>query len=106
MNKYKPALAWIFFLLSIMFLGLLIILGSYFINDYININNANDLSGIDYLVFGALYSFGFITLSVLGLISSVLSTVFATSKNFIIISSVETLIFVLGIIFSLFLYCG
>ena len=105
MNKYKPTLTWIFFLLSILFWGLLIILSGYFINDYINLNNSTDLSGIDYLMFGVLYSFGFITVSILGLISSVLSTVLATSKKLIIISSIETLIFVLGIIFSVFLYC-
>ena len=104
MKKHSPVLTWVFFLLSILFLGLLIILGGYFINDYININNANDLSGIDYLVFGALYSFGFITVSILGMISSVLSTVFATSKKVQIISSVEIIIFIIGIIFSLFLY--
>ena len=104
MNKHKPALMWIFFLLSILFLGLLIILGGYFINDYINLNNANNLSGIDYLMFGVLYFFGFITVSILGMISSVLSTVFATSKKVQTISSIGIIIFVLGIIFSLFLY--
>jgi hypothetical protein len=104
MNKHKPALMCIFFLLSILFLGLLIILGGYFINDYINLNNANDLSGIDYLLFGIFYSFGFITVSILGMISSILSTVFATSKKVQTISSIGIIIFVLGIIFSLFLY--
>jgi hypothetical protein len=104
MNKHKPALMWIFFLLSILFLGLLIILGGYFINDYINLNNANNLSALDYLMFGVLYSFGFITVSILGMISSVLSTVFATSKRVQTISSIGIIIFVLGIIFSLFLY--
>lgn len=104
MNKHKPALMWIFFLLSILFLGLLIILGGYFINDYINLNNANNLSALDYLMFGVLYSFGFITVSILGMISSVLSTVFATSKKVQTISSIGIIVFVLGIIFSLFLY--
>ena len=104
MNKHKPALMWIFFLLSILFLGLLIILGGNFINDYINLNNANNLSALDYLMFGVLYSFRFITVSILGMISSVLSTVFATSKRVQTISSIGIIIFVLGIIFSLFLY--
>ena len=106
MSKPRPTLMWIFFLLSIMFLGLMIILGGYFINDYIAINNSDTVSGIEYLMFGSLYFIGFLPISFLGLIFSVLTTIYATSKKIQIFSVAEIIIFAVGIISPFFLYYG
>ena len=75
------------------------------INDYINLTNDNTLSGIDYLMFYFFYFIGFLPVSVLGLISSVLGAVYSTSKKLRIFLCVEIIIFSLGIIFSVLLYC-
>lgn len=105
MSKPKPTLMTISFLLSIMFLGLIIILSGYFINDYINLTNDNTLSGIDYLMFYFFYFIGFLPVSILGLISSVLGAVYSTSKKLRIFLCIEIIIFSLGIFFSVLLYC-
>ena len=104
MSKPRPTLMWIFFLLSIMFLGLMIILGGYFINDYIAINKSDTVSGIDYLMFRFLYFIGFLPISILGLIASTLSTVYATTKKIQVFSAFEIIIFALGTLSSFFLY--
>lgn len=104
MKKNNELLMWIFLLLSILFFGLLVILGIYYINDYINLIHNNTLSGIDYLMFNFFYVIGFLPVSVLGLINSTLSIKFATSKKIKIILYIESAIFILGIFFSGILY--
>lgn len=81
MKKNTGILTLIFLLLSILFFGLLVILGIYYINDYINLIHNNTLSGIDYLMFNFFYVIGFLPVSVLGLISSTLCIKFATLKK-------------------------
>ncbi len=104
MKKHSRLLTRIFFLLSILFLGLLAILAGYFINDYINLISSDNLSGIDYLLFGFFYIIGFLPVSVLGLVSSVLSIKFTTSKKIKVFSYIEIVVFILGIVFSAVLY--
>lgn len=103
-EKHEFFLTLIFFLLSILFLACLIILGIYYIDDYINLIHNNTLSGIDYLMFNFFYVVGFLPVSVLGLISSILCIKFATSKKIKIILYIESAIFILGIVFSGILY--
>ena len=104
MKKNNGILTLIFLLLSILFFGLLVILGIYYINDYINLIHNNTLSGIDCLMFNFFYVIGFLPVSVLGLISSTLCIKFATLKKIKIILYIETAIFILGIVFSGILY--
>ena len=104
MKKHSQLLTRIFFLLSILFLGLLAILTGYFINDYINLISSDNLSGIDYLLFSFFYIVGFLPVSVLGLTSSALTVKFATSKKIKIFSYIEIAVFILGIVFSAVLY--
>ena len=104
MKKNNGILTLIFLLLSILFFSLLVILGIYYINDYINLINNNTLSGIDYLMFNFFYVIGFLPVSVLGLISSILCIKFAISKKVKIILYIESAIFILGIVFSGILY--
>ena len=103
MKKQSQVLMRIFFLLSLLFLGLSAILTGYFINDYIHLMNSDNLSGIDYLLFDTFYIIGFLPVSVLGLVSSILSIKFATSKITKIILYIESAIFILGIVFSVIL---
>ena len=100
MKKNNEVLTLIFLLLSILFFGLLVILGIYYINDYINLIHNNTLSGIDYLMFNFFYVIGFLPVSILGLISSILCIKFATKKKIKIILYIESAIFILGIVFS------
>ncbi len=95
---------WIFFLLSTLFIGLLLILVGYYVNDYINLVHNDTLSGIDYLMFNFFYVIVFLPVSVLGLISSILCIKFVTSKKIKIILYIESAIFILGIVFSGILY--
>ncbi len=104
MKKNSNLLMWIFFLLSILFIGLLLILVGCFISDYMNLIHNDTLSGIDYLMFNFFYVIGFLPISVLGLISSMLCTKFAASKKIKIILYIESAIFILGIVFSGILY--
>ncbi len=104
MKKNCKLLMHIFFLLSILFVGLLFMLVFYYINDYINLVDNNTLSGIEHLLFDFLYVMGFLPVSVLGLISSSLCIKFATSKRIKIISYIESSVFILGIVFSGMLY--
>lgn len=104
MKKNNKLLMWMFFLLSVLFIGLFFMLIGYFINDYINLIYNNTLSGLEQLLFDLLYVVGSLTISVLGLISSLLSAKFATLKKIKIISYIESAIFIFGIVFSGILY--
>ena len=104
MKQNNKLLMWIFFLLSILFIGLLVVLVGYYVNDYINLIHNDTLSGIDYLMFNFFYVIGFLPVSVFGLISSILCIKFATSKKIKIILYIESAIFILGIVFSGILY--
>ena len=104
MKQNNKLLMWIFFLLSTLFIGLLLILVGYYVNDYINLVHNDTLSGIDYLMFNFFYVIVFLPVSVLGLISSILCIKFVTSKKIKIILYIESAIFILGIVFSGILY--
>ena len=66
MKQNNKLLMWIFFLLSILFIGLLVVLVGYYVNDYINLIHNDTLSGIDYLMFNFFYVIGFLPVSVFG----------------------------------------
>ena len=102
--KNNKLLAQIFFLLSILFIGLLIILTGYYINDYIHLIRNNTLSAIDHLLFDFFYVIGFFPISVLGIISSYLCLKFATSQKIKVITYIESAVFIIVIIFSVILY--
>ncbi len=104
MKQSNKLLMWIFLLLSIIFIVLLHILVGYYISDYISLICNETLSGIDYLMFNFFYVIGFLPVSVLGLISSILCIKFATSKKIKIILYIESAIFIFGIVFSGILY--
>lgn len=104
MTKSSKTLMWIFFLLSLLFIGLLIILSCYYISDYTNLIQNDTLSGLDRLLFDFFYLIGFLPISVLGLISSLLSVKFATIKSVKIISYIQGIIFIFGIVYSWIIY--
>ena len=103
MKKQSKLLMVIFFLLSILFMGLLFIVSIYYFKDYKNLVD-NSLSGIELLLFDFLYVICFLPISVLGLISSLLCSKFSISKRINIISYIESFVFILGIVFSGVLY--
>lgn len=104
MKKNNKLLMWIFFLLSVLFMGLLIILVGYYIDDYINLIHNDTLSGIDHLMFNFFYVIGFLPISVLGLITSTLCNKFADLKKIKAILYIESAVFILGIVFTGILY--
>ena len=55
MKQNNKLLMWIFFLLSILFIGLLVILVGYYVSDYISLICNETLSGIDYIMFNFFY---------------------------------------------------
>ena len=102
--KNNKLLMWIFFLLSILFIGLFLILVGYYVNDYMNLIHNNTLCGIDRLMFNFFYVIGFLPISVLGIITSTLCTKFADSKKIKVILYIENAVFISGIVFSAILY--
>lgn len=63
---------WIFFLLSIFFIGLLLILVGYYVSDYISLICNETLSGIDYIMFNFFYVIVFLLISILEIVFSVI----------------------------------
>ncbi len=104
MNKNNKFLMWSFFILSSIFIGLLLILFGCYVSDYIGLINNDTLSGIDYLMFNFFYVIDFLPVSVLGLITSIICTKFVTSKKIKVILYIESVICILGIVFSCILF--
>ena len=100
MKKSQGVLMWIFFVLSAVFAVMLIVSTVDYVCDYLYLIKDSTTSGVDYLLFDFFYIIAFLPLSVLGLVNSILCIKFSNLKSIKIISNIETILFILGLIFS------